>query len=365
MKNILLFAFLVGIFACSQAPSYKIKVKLTSAQGKAYLSQRINGDWVKLDSAELDKGVCQFKGVVNFPDICYLSVSNSKEKLPFFIENSTLSITGSLDSLTKAKVSGSLVHDDYQVLQDELDEMDIQAMTHFEKSKELEKGGEKVKADSLMTLADNVFTSIDDQQKEYIKTHPASYISPYLLSRVYYDMEGDVLEGYLSGFDPSLDSIPNVGWMKDRVAKLKTVAIGQIAPDFTMNDVNGNPVKLSDIYSKNEYTLIDFWASWCGPCRHENPNVVTTYDNYKSKGFGVFGVSLDADKAKWGKAIADDQLTWPHVSDLKGWKNQAATLYSVNSIPANVLVDKTGKIIGRNLREEKLGEFMKKVTKVN
>jgi peroxiredoxin len=144
--------------------------------------------------------------------------------------------------------------------------------------------------------------------------------------------------------------------LKDRVAKLKLVAIGQIAPDFTMTDTAGNPIKLSDIYSKNKYTLIDFWASWCGPCRRENPNVVAVFNDYKAKGFGVFGVSLDSDKAKWEKAIADDKLTWTHVSDLKKWKNEAAALYSVNSIPANLLVDKTGKIIGRNLREEKLRE---------
>jgi peroxiredoxin len=169
-------------------------------------------------------------------------------------------------------------------------------------------------------------------------------------------MEADVLEGYIKGFDAKLDSVPTVGMLKERIGKLKSVAIGQIAPDFTMNDTAGNPVKLSDVYSKNEYTLVDFWASWCGPCRRENPNVVAVFNTNKAKGFGVFGVSLDTDKEKWMKAVADDQLTWPHVSDLKGWKNDAAAVYAVSSIPANLLLDKTGKIIDRNLREEKLRE---------
>lgn len=360
-----MIALLFGLFACTQKPSYKVNVNLTKSEGKAYLSQRIKKDYIKLDSATIENGNCQFNGVVKNPDVRYISVNNNKEKLPFFIENSVLTITGSVDSLTKAKVAGSVVHDEYLVLQDQLDVLDKKANALSEQSKVVEKAGDKVKGDSLMTLSDNIFTSIDDQQKEYIKTHPASWVSPYLLSRVYYDMEADVLEGFLTGLDAKLDSISSVLTLKERVAQLKTVAIGQIAPDFTMNDVDGNPVKLSDLYSKNEYTLIDFWASWCGPCRRENPNVVSNYNNFKSKGFGVVGVSLDSDKAKWQKAIADDQLAWPHLSDLKAWKNEAAALYSVNSIPSNVLVDKSGKIIGRNLREEKLGEFIANVTKVN
>ena len=363
MKNTLLFALLVGFFACTQTPSYKVNVKLKAAEGKAYLSQRIKGEWVKLDSAELKNGEYQFKGVIKNPDVLYLSVGNSKEKLPFFIENSVISITGSVDSLALAKVAGSMVHDEFRLFQDNLDKMDKQATALSEKSKELEIAGEKTKADSLMTLSDHVYTSVDNQQKDFIKAHPASWISPYLLSRVNYDMESDVLDGFLKGLDVQLDILPSVVTLKERVTKLKTVAIGQTTPDFTMTDVNGIPVKLSDIYSKNAYTLIDFWASWCGPCRRENPNVVATYNKYKSNGFGVLGISLDSDKAKWLKAVGDDQLTWTHVSDLKGWKNEAATLYSINSIPSNLLVDKTGKIIARNIREAKLRDTMASLLK--
>lgn len=356
MKRLVMIALLFGFFACTQTPSYKINLKLDSAEGKAYLSQRIKGDWVKLDSAMIENGVCKFNGVVKNPDVIYLSVGKSKEKLPFFIENSVISITGKIDSLTDAKVSGSTVNDEYQTFQDKLDAIDRQGMALFNQSKDVEKTGNKVKADSIKNLAETILNSINDKQKEYIKAHLASYISPFLLSRVYYDMDADVLESFLSVMDSKLDSLAAIVTLKGRVAKLKTVAIGQITPDFTMNNVTGNPIKLSDVYSKNEYTLIDFWASWCGPCRRENPNVVAVFNSFKVKGFGVFGVSLDDDKENWLKAISDDKLTWPHVSDLKKWKNAAAAIYVVNSIPSNLLVDKTGKIIGRNLREEKLRE---------
>jgi peroxiredoxin len=356
MKKFLLLALLFGFFACSKKPSFQVKVKLANAEGKAFLTQRIKGEWVKLDSTDLKNGECQFTGAVKNPEVYYLSLSSKKEKLMFFIENSPISITGVVDSLGSAKVTGSVVHQEFQTIQDKLDVMDQQGMAFYKQSKEAGKSGANNQSDSLMVLAENIFNNIDTQQKDYIKTNPTSYVSPYLLGRVYYDMEADVLEGYIKGFDPKLDSVPTVVMLKERIGKLKSVAIGQIAPDFTMNDTAGNPVKLSDVYSKNEYTLVDFWASWCGPCRRENPNVVAVFNTNKAKGFGVFGVSLDTDKEKWMKAVADDQLTWPHVSDLKGWKNDAAAVYAVSSIPANLLLDKTGKIIDRNLREEKLRE---------
>ena len=156
------------------------------------------------------------------------------------------------------------------------------------------------------------------------------------------------------------DSDPKgVAKVQNQINQVKSFMIGGEAPNFSQNDLAGNPIELSDFRGK--VLLVDFWASWCGPCRRENPNVVKVYNEYKDKGFEILGVSLDRQKERWEKAIETDGLTWQHVSDLKGWQNEVAKLYSVRSIPHTVLIDSEGKILARNLRGPQLEMKLKEI----
>jgi thiol-disulfide isomerase/thioredoxin len=164
---------------------------------------------------------------------------------------------------------------------------------------------------------------------------------------------------YLDLFDHK--NHPALAAMKKKINLAGSFVTGAVAPDFTQNTTEGKPMNLSDLRGK--VLLVDFWASWCGPCRKENPHVVKLYEQYKDKGFDVLGVSLDNNKDAWIKAIEKDGLPWHHISDLKGWQNEAAQLYSVSSIPHTILLDRAGRILARNLRGPALDEALKEIFK--
>ena len=354
MKKLWVFILGVSLFACTQQTGYKISVNLEGADGQLLLEKRGKGAWVPIDTVDLVNGVAVFEGEVEHPEDYYLSILGQRNKTIVFVENAKMTITGKADSLYLAKISGSATHDEYESVNGEIKRITDEYMELYRQSREAAAANDTAKAEELMAKVNEMYESTSTLQEDFVKNNPASYVSPYFLSRIQHGKDVEELDAMVSALDPKLGSLETIVSLRERIAKLKTVAVGQIAPDFTQNDADGNPIKFSDIYSQNELTLIDFWAAWCGPCRGENPNVVAVFNDYKDKGFTVFGVSLDREKEAWLKAIEDDKLTWAHVSDLSYWQNAAAQLYAVNSIPHSLLVDKTGKIVAKDKRGEEL-----------
>jgi peroxiredoxin len=320
--------------------------------GMIYLQKNEAGNWTKLDSTNIKEGKFSFKGNVATPEMWYLTFKGTQLVLPFFVENSTIDLTVDTDSIDASVVTGSATYDLYKkylgqtdLLNKKMDDL----YSEYQKARE-------INDTATMNKMDLQSTELDKEKKKLIvdfaKENNKSVVAPYLILKNSWQFELPELEEISVTFDTSLKASSYYQAVMTRIDVLKKVAIGQPAVDFTMNDSLGNPVTLSSF--KGKYLLVDFWASWCGPCRGENPNVVKAYQGYNSKGFDVLGVSFDKNRDKWIQATKDDNLTWTHVSDLQYWGNAAGKLYGVNSIPANVLLDKDQMIIAKNLRGEEL-----------
>jgi peroxiredoxin len=363
MKRIIyLFAVVLLVAACSTEPKYVVRGKIEGSDTIIfYLQKREAGKIVNIDSAVSEKGNFTMKGgAVDHPQLVQLVAGDTRKRTSFYLENSVITIKGSLDSLFKAEISGSKTHDEYKSFVESNKTLsDIYAQIYSEYQEATQTGNTALLAD-IEKRANSVQNEMLSNQKNFVINNPSSYVTPSILGSISYEMEANELEEIINNLDTAIASLPQIVTLKERVVQLKRVAVGQKAPDFTMNDVNGNPVTL---YSKvgSKLLLVDFWAAWCGPCRKENPHIVKVYNEFNKKGFDIFGVSLDQKKEDWVKAIADDKLTWTHVSDLQYWSNSAAKTYAVSSIPASFLLDETGTIIAKNLRGDDLYNKVKEV----
>jgi thiol-disulfide isomerase/thioredoxin len=358
MRNLLAILVLtLTVLSCNTAKDeFSIKGTIAGVEtGKVYLEKIVNGHPQSIDTADVVDGKFTFKGKMATPDIRILRLNEQDYFATLFIDNSSIKVTASKDSLRSTKITGSPTHDIFQLYLSELERMNKDVMKLQGKYQTAMTSGnadEAKKAEiDYSAMMDNmkVFT------KNFVKEHNSSVVSAYIaLVQLSNQIEGAELESIVANYPAEISNSEYVVKLKEIAAGLKKTAIGAIAPDFTMNDPGGKPVQLSSLRGK--VVMIDFWASWCAPCRQENPNVVKLYQKYNAKGFEIIGVSLDKTKEEWVQAIKDDQLSWIHVSDLQFWQNTAARLYSVNSIPQTYLLDKEGKIIAKGLRSEQLAE---------
>ncbi len=185
----------------------------------------------------------------------------------------------------------------------------------------------------------------------------ASVLGAAIAMQDLYEAEVATLDSIYSNIPVKYGDSPAVAQLKERIASMKRTAIGEPLIDVMHPSPEGDMVRLSEVLGES-YTLVDFWASWCGPCRAENPNVVNAYNTYKDRGFTVVGISLDRERGAWVNAIQEDGLTWTHLSDLKFWDSEPAQKYGVRAIPANVMLDENGIIVAKNLREQELQDWL-------
>eukprot|EP00388_Colpodella_angusta_P008439 GDKJ01023082.1.p2 GENE.GDKJ01023082.1~~GDKJ01023082.1.p2 ORF type:complete len:369 (+),score=27.06 GDKJ01023082.1:2108-3214(+) len=359
-----LILLVVGLAACKDKTKFTVNGKFENAgtDRKVYLYGMSSTTMAVLDSTTLsEKGEFKFTRVapeadffrINIGDKEYIIVAKNGDEIKLNADlkdkNAAYTINGAeeADKLTEFNTLRHTYAAKIEAIKNDFDQ-------------KVEANPEKREA--LLNEITPVYTkAVEDLNAAVVKfanDNTKSLVSFYAISLVNPTGNEAAMVKYAENVDENLKKNSAVKSFVDRVAKLKAVQVGQMAPDFSINSIDGKTIKLADF--KGKFVLIDFWASWCAPCRAENPNVVKAYQKYNSRNFTILGISLDKDKAAWAQAIKQDGLTWNHASELADFEGPTVRLYQVEAIPSSFLLDPTGKIIARNLRAEELDNFLNK-----
>lgn len=349
MKQFLLSLLLLPLFSLAQTKGFTIsgtvsgvtdgEVKITSTQDQNQV----------IASGTIKGGVIDVKGTIQEPGLYWLVLGNEQPRY-IFLENTPITINGQKKDIKNVKIEGSKSHKDFQQFESTFSPLFAQLNVY---SADLPRISSEQEKQVLMKKYDSVVKKINREVDAFVSARSQSYVSPFLIYvTAQLNDNPSVLEDHFNKLSVPVQN-SNIGKnLKEYITFSKVGSVGSEAIDFTQADTAGRDVKLSSFRGK--YVLVDFWASWCRPCRIENPNVVSAYQKFKDKNFTVLGISLDEKKEAWINAIKKDNLTWTQLSDLQSWNNAVARLYRVQSIPQNLLIDPNGKIVAKDLRGEDL-----------
>jgi peroxiredoxin len=317
-----------------------------------YLQDRVNNEFEKLDSVRAENGKFVFKGVQDSTAVRYLSIviSGHQTNLVFFLENGSIRVKAVIDDEKQTfSITGTPANDAYQLFNNKKNIIESEENAIYKSFNDSTLSEEQIaaKRQEIDVLENNLYALI----KEEVEKNINSAVGIYLLNSYnYYYTDYSELVALLEKVPEQFQSNRTIVVLSELAEKLKVTAVGQAFTDFEMETPDGKSAKLSDYAGKGKVVLVDFWASWCGPCRSEMPRLVTMYEKYKSKGFEIVGVSLDANRESWKNGIEQLGITWPQISDLKYWQSEAGKLYGVRSIPHTVLINGDGTIIARGLQ---------------
>lgn len=362
MRNLILSIMaILAISSCKQAPdSYSVKLELDNIEGEwITLTARVNREYIVMDSVLAEAGVpAVLSNSVDGVQTMYLAKKGNRKSIKLLMENAEYTISGNFENPV-IETTGQAQKDlnSYNELASEIDNKLTAIFDAYYAALEKE---DQVAADSIIAPYDQIISSKEAVDSLYILENPASFASVLILRSSLHKLETEDLESSLNALDQSVRQLEEYAHMYDVMEKQKEVAIGKHYKDFGLETPDGTMLNISDVH-KGSVLLIDFWASWCSPCRAANPELVEMYAEYHEKGFEILGVSLDNDRASWLKAIEDDNMTWKHISDVKGWECEGSVLYGVPAIPHTVLLDREGIIVAKKLHGEELREAIERL----
>lgn len=362
IKKILFLGLITySIISCAKPDKFVVNGELKGKEtGQIQLMKYADGKWTIEDSTNISKGKFQLKGKADLPELRVIAMGPNQMIAQFFAENGTMKLEASTDSLGKGVVTGSKSNDEFSIYQHELLNLSKEAQGMQQRFMAAQTAGDQDGMKKAQIDYEAMSQNLAVYAKNFIRTHKNSTVSPLVaLMQFGQTIKSAEVDTLLAFLDPSIKASIYIGELKKIADKGRATEVGSMAPDFTLPTPDGGTFTLSS--TRGKYVMIDFWAAWCQPCRHENPNVVVQYGKYKDKGFDIVGVSLDREKEAWVKAIADDQLVWHQVSELKFWQSEIAQKYGVTAIPCTFLLDKTGKIIAKNLRGEDLAKKLEEL----